>query len=311
MRTVDTVAELRDALRPAREGARTIGLVPTMGALHEGHLSLIRRARSECDQVVVSLFVNPAQFNEAADLDAYPRDQARDAELVAAAGADYLFTPGGEEVYPRGFASTVAVAGVTEPLEGLQRGQDHFDGVATVVAKLFNMVGPHVAYFGQKDAQQVAVIKRLVSDLDFPLTIEVCPTVRDPHGLALSSRNVRLSAAERERATSLYRALRTAGDAIADGERDPAAVLSAAREEMTSTDGVELEYLELVDPLTFAPVRRLEPGELLAVVAARVGATRLIDNQPIHVPSTAAATRESQRAGSDESEEALECSARC
>jgi pantoate--beta-alanine ligase len=306
MRTIRTVAELRSALDPARRAGRRIGLVPTMGALHEGHLSLIRRARAGCDEVVVSLFVNPTQFNEATDLGAYPRDESRDAELALAAGADYLFAPGVEEVYPRGFATTVSVASLTERLEGEQRGRNHFDGVTTVVAKLFNMVGPDVAYFGQKDAQQAAVIERLVRDLDFPTRIEVCPTVREPDGLALSSRNARLSPLERERATVLYRALQTVSDAIADGEREPGAVLAAPRAAIASTEGVELEYLELVDPHTFAPVPRVEPGDLLAVVAARVGRARLIDNKPINMPSTAAATA----AGSDDTQEALECSAR-
>ncbi len=316
MRTIRTVSELREALAPARRAGRTIGLVPTMGALHEGHLSLIRRARSECDEVVVSLFVNPAQFNEGADLDAYPRDEARDAELAEAAGADHLFAPGVEEVYPRGFATTVSVASLTGPLEGAHRGKGHFDGVTTVVSKLFNMVGPDVAYFGQKDGQQAAVIERLVQDLDFAIRIEVCPTVRESDGLALSSRNVRLSPVERRRATALYRALRAVSEAIARGERSPAAVTAAGRADLTSTGGIELEYLELVDPRTFVPIQHVEPGDLLAVVAARVGGTRLIDNQPIQVPSTAAGmegpTEASSptEAGSTHTQEALECSAR-
>jgi pantoate--beta-alanine ligase len=259
--------------------------------------------------VVVTLFVNPTQFNEATDLEAYPRDEGRDARLAADAGADYLFAPGVEEVYPRGFGTTVQVAHLTEPLEGELRGTSHFDGVTTVVAKLFNMVGPDIAYFGQKDAQQAAVVRRLVRDLDFSIRIEVCPTVREADGLALSSRNARLSPVERTRATALYRALRILGDAIASGERDLDRILERARSEMTSTGGIELEYLELVDPHTFAPVQSLEPGGLLAVVAARVGATRLIDNQPIQVPSTAAGDRDTRRAGSNDTQEALECSA--
>src|SRR5207302_5807002 len=203
MKTVRTVAELRATLAPRRRAERTIGLVPTMGALHEGHLSLMRHARRQCDVVVVSLFVNPAQFNDAADLIAYPRDPTRDAALAAEIGVDHLFAPSVEEVYPPGFATTVSVAGITDRLEGQHRGRAHFDGVTTIVTKLFIMVGPDVAYFGQKDAQQALVIRRLVRDLDIPVRIEVCPTIREPDGLALSSRNALLSPADRARATAL------------------------------------------------------------------------------------------------------------
>ena len=208
MRTARSVADVREALRPARREERRIGLVPTMGALHEGHLSLVRRARADCDVVVVSLFVNPTQFNEAADLASYPRDEQRDAALAAETGADVLFAPPVEEVYRPGFATTVRVSGLTEHLEGAHRGTAHFEGVATVVAKLLNMVGPDVAYFGQKDAQQVAVIRRMAADLDLPVEIAACPTVREPDGLALSSRNVHLRGDDRERATALRRGLR-------------------------------------------------------------------------------------------------------
>jgi pantoate--beta-alanine ligase len=285
MKTVRTIAELRAALRPARRSERTIGLVPTMGALHDGHLSLIRRAREQCDLVVMSLFVNPAQFDEPADLDSYPRDHARDARLAADTGVDYLFAPDIEEVYPAGFTATVSVARVTERLEGEHRGSAHFEGVATVVSKLFNIVQPDVAYFGQKDAQQAVAIRRLARDLDFPVRIEVCPTVRDPDGLAMSSRNALLSPSDRRRATALHRALEAAADGIASGERDPTMVIAAARHELGQ---VELDYFELVNPETLAPIRqRIEDGCVLAVVAARLGGTRLIDNQPIHVPSTA------------------------
>jgi pantoate--beta-alanine ligase len=279
-----TTTELRADLRRARLDGRTIGLVPTMGALHDGHLSLIRRAREQCDVVVMSLFVNPAQFDESIDLDSYPRDHERDARLAAETGVDYLFAPGVDEVYPAGFDTTVSVAGVTGRLEGQHRGSAHFDGVATVVAKLFNIAQPDIAYFGQKDAQQAVVIRRLARDLDFPVRIEVCPTVREPDGLAMSSRNALLSASDRRRATALHRALEAAADAIASGERDRVVVVAAARQEL---ENVELEYFELVNPETLAPVgERIDSGEVLAVAAARVGATRLIDNQPIHVPST-------------------------
>ena len=190
MRTLRTVSELRAALRGPRREERTIGLVPTMGALHDGHIALIRRAREDTDEVVVSLFVNPAQFTDDADLAAYPRDEVRDAAMAAEAGADLLFAPAPEEVYPPGFATRVEVRGpVVETLEGAHRGAEHFHGVTTVVTKLLNMVGPDVVYFGQKDAQQVVVVRRLVADLDLPVRIEAIPTVREPDGLALSSRN--------------------------------------------------------------------------------------------------------------------------
>lgn len=302
MKTLRTVSELRDVIRPVRRAEETIGLVPTMGALHEGHLSLIRRARGHCDVVVMSLFVNPSQFDQHADLQAYPRDYERDAELAAGAGVDVLFVPAVEEIYPNGFATRVSVAGVTEPLEGEHRGTAHFHGVATVVTKLFNIVQPDLAYFGQKDAQQAVVIRRLARDLDFAVGIEICPTVREPDGLARSSRNARLSESDRRRATALYRALRAATEAIASGERGTGAVIAAARTELK---GLELDYFELVNPDTLAPVgERIEGGDVLAVVAARVGAIRLIDNQPIHVPSTS----NGDQAGSAE-QEVLHCSA--
>ena len=278
MRTLRTVAELRAALAPARRAGRSIGLVPTMGALHDGHLSLIATARATTDVVVVSLFVNPAQFDDAADLRAYPRDEARDARLAAEAGADVLFAPPAAEVYPPGFATSVRVNGITAPLEGESRGEEHFAGVATVVAKLLNMARPDVAFFGQKDAQQVAVIRRLVRDLDIPVRIEVGETVREPDGLALSSRNARLRNGERERAAALPRALAAARSAVAAGERDPARVAAAARAAMREL-GVEPDYLELVTPDTFVPVRRIDGEQVLVAVAARVGDVRLIDNE--------------------------------
>jgi pantoate--beta-alanine ligase len=279
MNTVRTIAELRSALAGPRRSGRVIGLVPTMGALHEGHLSLIRRAREQSDVVVMSLFVNPSQFNEAADLAAYPRDEQRDAALAQQAGVDYLFAPSPEEMYPPGFATTVSVDGVTEPLEGVHRGRSHFDGVTTVVTKLLNIVGPDAAYFGQKDAQQAIVIRRLVADLDIPVRIEVCPTAREPDGLAMSSRNVLLSPDERASAASLHRALRAIQGAVAAGQRDCATARTQALVELTSP-GLELEYLELVSPDTLAPLQRLD-GDALAVIAARFGATRLIDNELI------------------------------
>jgi pantoate--beta-alanine ligase len=282
LRIVRTVAELRELLRPERLAERTIGLVPTMGAFHEGHRSLMERAGRECDVVVVSLFVNPTQFGPSEDLAAYPRDEARDVEIARAAGVDVLFAPPVEEVYPAGFATTVHVGGATEGFEGAQR-PGHFDGVTTVVAKLLNMVGPDVAYFGQKDAQQAAVVRRLARDLDMPARIEVCPIVREPDGLAMSSRNAYLGPAERERAIALRRGLDAAEAAVAAGERDAAAVAAAARGAMEPY-AVDPEYLALVSSETFAPVERIDGADVLVLVAARVGAARLIDNTLI-VPS--------------------------
>ena len=278
MRVLRTVAELRTLLAAARSGGNSIGLVPTMGFFHEGHLSLMRRARGETDVVVVSLFVNPAQFGPDEDLEAYPRDEQRDQRLAEAEGVDVLFAPPLEEVYPEGFATTVTVRDLTEMLEGdeAQRGTVHFEGVTTVVAKLFNMVGPDVAYFGQKDAQQALVVRKLVRDLDIPVRIEVCPTIRDPDGLALSSRNAYLSPEERERALALSRALRAAEAAVAGGTRDADAVVAVARDELDRA-GVEPDYLQLRSATDLSPVERVNGSALLAV-AARVGRARLIDN---------------------------------
>jgi pantoate--beta-alanine ligase len=274
MRTVRTIAQAREALQGA---PAPVGLVPTMGALHEGHLALLERARGECATVVMSLFVNPTQFNDEEDLAVYPRDEARDAELAAAAGVDLLFAPTASEMYPDGFATTVVVAGgLSESLEGQSRGPEHFHGVATVVTKLLNIVGPQTAYFGQKDAQQALVIRRLVRDLDIPTAIEVCPTVRERDGLARSSRNVYLSRAERDRAAAIPRALRSAAAVVAGGERDGEVAARAAREELERNEIVP-EYVALVDPETLEPVERLESPVLIAV-AARVGRARLIDN---------------------------------
>ncbi|MFZ0090335.1 MAG: pantoate--beta-alanine ligase [Solirubrobacteraceae bacterium] len=279
MRTVRTVFELRAELAAHRRAGRSIGLVPTMGAFHEGHLSLMRAARAAHDVVVVSLFVNPAQFNDADDLAVYPRDEKRDATLAAALGVSYLFAPGVSDVYPPGFCTAIAVGGVTKVLEGAVRGREHFDGVTTVVTKLLNIVAPHAAYFGQKDAQQVAVIRRLVRDLDIPVAIEVCPTVRERDGLALSSRNQLLSPTERTRATSLHRALRAVERAVAAGERDPEAAVAAGRT-VLAAGGVQSDYLTLVCADTMDPVAWID-GDVLAVVAGRLGSVRLIDNLAI------------------------------
>jgi pantoate--beta-alanine ligase len=278
MRVVRTVAELREALAPERRAGRSIGFVPTMGYYHDGHLSLMRRAREENAVLVVSLFVNPAQFAPGEDFEAYPRDEERDLRLAESERVNVLFAPPVEEVYPGGFATTVSVGDLTETLEGdaAQRGPEHFEGMTTVVTKLFNMVGPDVAYFGQKDAQQALVVRKLVRDLDIPVRIEVCPTVRDRDGLALSSRNAYLGPEERERALALNRALRAAEAAVASGIRDAAAVVRAAREELDRA-GVEPDYLALRSAADLSPVERVNGSTLLAV-AARVGRARLIDN---------------------------------
>ena len=297
MRTLRTIAELRAALaQPRREGSR-IGLVPTMGAFHDGHLSLMRRARADCDVVVVSLFVNPKQFNEGGDLAAYPRDERHDALLAADAEVDYLFAPDVDEIYPPGFAASISLGAITDVLEGAQRGRAHFEGVATVVTKLFNMVAPDVAYFGQKDAQQTRVIMRLVRDLNMQVEIEICPIVREADGLAMSSRNVRLSPAEREQATALSRALRIAAERVEAGEADADAVTAAARAELEAAD-LSIEYFEIVNGETFAPITRIE-GPALAVVAARVGSTRLIDNYPLSTGSVAGQYAGAATAGSN------------
>ncbi len=269
--------ELRDALIWPRRTGYSIGLVPTMGYLHEGHLSLLRTAASHCDVVVMSLFVNPAQFRPGEDFDRYPRDEERDLELAAEAGADVVYAPPDEEVYPEGFATHVGVEGLTEVLCGDpgRRGPEHFRGVTTVVAKLFNSVQPDVAYFGQKDAQQAAAIRRMARDLDFPVRVEVLPTVREDDGLAMSSRNAYLSEEEREQAAALSRALRAAEQATRADSL--AAGLDAARRELADA-GIEPEYLEARDPDEMTPVAELNGRPVLVAVAAQVGAARLIDN---------------------------------
>jgi pantoate--beta-alanine ligase len=281
------VAGVRSAVREHRLAERSIGLVPTMGALHEGHLSLLRRARAECDVVVVSLFVNPAQFDEATDLAAYPRDEARDANLAAAAGADILFAPPVDEVYPPGFSTSVHVAGVSEPLEGANRGASHFDGVATVVTKLFGIVGPSTAYFGKKDAQQLAVVRRLVTDLFLPVEVVGCPLVREADGLAMSSRNRNLSPAQREAATVIHRGLQTGAAVVAGGERDAAKLRRVVANVLTTEPLVRLEYAEVVAADTLAGLEVLD-GDVLVAVAARVGDVRLIDNMTIRIDAPGA-----------------------
>ncbi|GAA1203712.1 pantoate--beta-alanine ligase [Microbacterium maritypicum] len=276
MRILRTIPEVRAAIREARVRGSMIGLVPTMGAFHDGHLSLMRAARAASDLVVVSLFVNPTQFGANEDLSAYPRDEARDAALAEAAGVDILFAPAPSEIYPEGFATNIHVAGLTDVLDGASRGAHHFDGVATVVTKLFGIVRPDTAYFGQKDAQQVLVVRRVVRDLDLDVRIVACPIVREADGLAMSSRNVYLDPAARVRATALNRALDAGAAVFEAGDAAAGSILSAARDVLGDA-GIDPEYLELRDAETLRPLARVDRDALLAV-AAHVGATRLIDN---------------------------------
>jgi pantoate--beta-alanine ligase len=294
VKTVTTKAELRAELEgPRREGKR-IGLVPTMGFFHQGHLSLMRVARAECDVVAVSLFVNPAQFGPNEDLESYPRDPERDAELAEAEGVDILWAPTADEVYPDGFATSVEVGEeLTGVLDGdaASRGASHFRGVTTVVAKLFNAVGPDVAYFGRKDAQQAVVIERMARDLDFPVEIEVLPTIREADGLAMSSRNSYLTAEERKRALAISRGLRAAEEAAASGERSVPALVSAVEAELGNA-GIEAEYVEARGADDLLPVAELNGRPVLLAVAAKVGRARLIDNVTIQGQSTPKSERQ-------------------
>lgn len=289
-RVVRTVAELRAALEPARRQGDLIGLVPTMGALHDGHLSLIEAAGKRADVVVMSLFVNPTQFGEGEDLASYPRDEDRDLELAAAAGAHIVFAPAAEEVYPDGFSTYVEVEGLTDVLCGApsSRGSSHFRGVTTVVAKLLNMASPDFVFFGQKDAQQAIVIRRMVSDLDFAAEVVVVPTVREPDGLALSSRNAYLEPRERERATALSRALAAARANRREGVQG---ALAAARD-VLSEAGIEPEYLEARYAENLGPAQSFNGRPVLVAVAARVGKARLIDNVVINPGDSADQDRE-------------------
>jgi pantoate--beta-alanine ligase len=286
MRVVRTVAELREALAPARRGGSQIGLVPTMGAFHEGHLSLMRAARAECDVVVVSLFVNPTQFGQGEDFDNYPRDLDGDVALADREGVDLLALPSLREVYPPGFSTTVEVAGLTGALCGAptSRGAEHFRGVTTVVTKLLNICQPDVAYFGAKDFQQARVIERLVRDLDMPVRIEICPTVRDRDGLALSSRNAYLSDLDRRRALSIKRALDAADRAIRDGAADVSEIIETARKELDDA-GVDPEYVEIVSASDLSPLEEISDEKVLVAIAARVGKARLIDNVVVEPPA--------------------------
>jgi len=281
MEIIRSPREMQRRVRESRSRGESIGFVPTMGAFHEGHLSLMRRAAGENELVVASLFVNPKQFGEASDLAAYPRDEATDARLAEGAGVNVLYAPGVAAMYPQGFSTTVTVSGVSEVLEGAMRGASHFQGVATVVAKLLNAVPCDRVYLGQKDAQQVAVLRRMIRDLDFGVEVVVCPTVRERDGLAMSSRNVRLAGDDRVRALALRHGLDAALATIHAGSRDTDAVIRAATSAMRQ-DGIEPEYFVAVDALSLEPMATLR-GDILIAVAARVGPVRLIDNELVQI----------------------------
>ena len=276
MRAVPSSAELAAATTAARQAGRLVGFHPTMGALHAGHRANLARARREVDFLVASIFVNPLQFGPREDLATYPRDLDADLGMCAAEGVDLVFVPSEREMWPRPPGVRLCVGDLAQRLEGVYR-PGHFDGVATVVARLFNLVGRCRAYFGEKDAQQLAVIRRMVADLGFPQVIVACPTVREPDGLALSSRNANLSADQRRAAPVLHWALEAGLTAWRDGERDPAAVERVAVKLVETEPAVELQYLALVEPDGFTPPAAAEAGQVLAV-AASLGATRLIDN---------------------------------
>lgn len=275
MQVVRSVAELRAVTGGWRQAGDSVAVVPTMGALHDGHLSLVAQARDACDRVIVTLFVNPTQFDRPEDLAKYPRTEDRDRAVLEPAGVDLLFMPGVDEVYPPGFATTVSVAGLTRGMCGDFR-PGHFDGMATIVAKLFLMTGAHRAFFGEKDWQQLQIVRRLAADLNIPIEVTGCPTVREADGLAMSSRNARLSPPDRAAAPALYAALTHAAQRLRGGE-DPAPVLEAARAEILAGGFARVEYLDLRHPQTLTPLDRLDgPARLLA--AAWLGPVRLIDN---------------------------------
>ena len=276
MLVLKTIAETRSACARIRAAGKTLGLVPTMGSLHQGHLSLVRAAQAGCDTVAVSIFVNPTQFGPKEDFEAYPRSLEEDCRILEAAGVDLVFAPSSEEMYPAGASTFVEVAGLSERLDGASR-PGHFRGVATVVAKLFHIFSPERAFFGQKDAAQVAVLRKMVRDLRFSVQMEVCPTVREPEGLALSSRNRNLSSEQRGQALVLSRALLAVEQQVQGGEQESGTLLATAMQILEEEPAVKVDYCRVVDPDTLEDVRNVGHGALV-VVAAYVGATRLIDN---------------------------------
>ena len=281
MRVLQTIEQVRQALGPAKRAGRRVGFVPTMGALHDGHWSLVDRARRTCDEVVVSIFVNPLQFGPTEDLDAYPCTPERDLAGCEQRGCDAVFAPSPREMYPDDTLTSVAVRRLSEPLCGRSR-KGHFDGVVTVVCKLFNIVLPDAAFFGEKDFQQLVIIRRMVRDLNMPVEIVACPTVREPDGLAVSSRNAYLDGAQRMQATSISAALGEAADAVKRGARDVRPLIAAVRRRITEAGAADIEYAEVVDPDTLKAVDVLERSARMCV-AAKFGTARLIDNMPLDV----------------------------
>ena len=287
MIVVERIADLRDRCDAARRAGKTVGLVPTMGFFHEGHRSLMRAARANHDLVVTTIFVNPLQFGESEDLAGYPRDLVADTAAAEAEGVDVLFVPSVPEMYPEPTVTTVHVARLTEGLCGAAR-PTHFDGVTTVVAKLFSIVGPSTAYFGRKDFQQLAVVRRMAADLDLPVQVVGSPLVREPDGVAMSSRNAYLSADERERATGIFASLRAAAAAVEDGERDPERVRAAVEAE-AARHGLELEYAEVRRAADLALLATVD-GEVVVAVATSVGRARLIDNITMQIAGAEVST---------------------
>ncbi len=277
MEIIRTISWMKETVRQARAENHVVGLVPTMGALHEGHLSLIRRAKADCSRVYASIFLNPAQFGRNEDLSKYPRTFEKDVEQLAAAGVDVLFAPDSKDIYPAGFRTYVSVEGLSERLEGKSR-PGHFRGVATVVLKLFEIVQPHFAYFGRKDAQQVRILQQMTHDLNLNLEIVVCPIVREPDGLALSSRNTYLSSDERRAATALHRALTEALRALLTGTLDAFQLQTMVSGLLAKEPSARVDYLEIVDAETFEPVARIGARPAYLLLAVYVGKTRLIDN---------------------------------
>ncbi len=276
MEVVETKDEMRNIAERAKAAGKVVGVVPTMGYFHEGHRELMRRARAECDVVVVTLFVNPTQFAPGEDLEAYPRDFERDSRMAQSVGVDYIFAPAVEEMYPGGATTCIEVEGLSSLMCGCAR-PTHFRGVATVVGKLFNIVPAQKAYFGQKDAQQLVIIRRMAADLDFPVEVIAVPTAREPDGLAMSSRNAYLEREERDQAVSLFTALEAARAMIESGERDADAVEAAMKQVLADAPLVNLEYIAICDNILLRPLGELT-GEVLIAVAARIGRARLIDN---------------------------------
>lgn len=277
MQKIDTISAMQRLSRELRGHSQIIGLIPTMGALHEGHLSLVRLAAERADTVVVSIFVNPTQFGPSEDYSKYPRDLEKDLAGCEAAGADIVFAPGVEEMYPKGYSTYITEEHVSKPLEGVSR-PSHFRGVTTVVAKLFNVVGPDFAIFGQKDAQQVAVLRKMVNDLHIPVDVVVADTIREPDGLAMSSRNRYLTASQRTEALALYRALSKARDMVAAGEIRSDRLIAEATHILSQHRRIRVIYVALADRDTMEPIREVVAGRSVLAIAAWVDEVRLIDN---------------------------------